>query len=227
MRWFHRYCARQFALPWGWFGLHVIPLFLKDVNELGVQWVAEQLAGSLLRKSRVLEVASGGGLLFRPLLSRGLKRLEAVDASSAMISYCSVEYAEEIAAGRIVLHEASDLPFAKASIDVVVCCNAMHVFADQRQMLRDMASLLAPRGLLAIAVKSPERWFREKDVQAGRNLKVYALALPSIVEGICANDLGDLLYEVKTSRQPEILAPAEPGAPISIPVVLITARRRP
>lgn len=107
-----------------------------------------------LRPATVLDLGCGTGQLSRRLattfpsatvlgidVSTGmLERAAAADDDPA--DAASVSYAQA---------DAQRLPFAAASIDVVVCTESFHWYTDQAAALSDLARVLVPGGRLLIA----------------------------------------------------------------------------
>jgi len=101
-------------------------------------------AAGLKRGARLLEVGVGTGRLALPLAARGL-RVTGVDLSRRMM--------ERLLAKRgtlsvdVVHGDAAQLPFARASFDAVLGVHVFHLIPCWRDVLREIARVLHPRGV--------------------------------------------------------------------------------
>jgi ubiquinone/menaquinone biosynthesis C-methylase UbiE len=97
----------------------------------------------------VLDAATGTGLILRVLRPRlgDDARFTGVDLSRGML---------EIARGRtpgatFVEGDATRLPFADSSFDLITCVTGIHLMPDAVTALREWARVLRPRGRMVIA----------------------------------------------------------------------------
>ncbi len=102
-------------------------------------------AGSLHASSCVLEVGIGTGRVALPL-TRHVSTLYGVDLSRAMMN----QLRSKAGAQSIRLSEANalHLPFRCAAFDAVVLVHVLHLVADWQAVLREIARVLKPEGLL-------------------------------------------------------------------------------
>jgi ubiquinone/menaquinone biosynthesis C-methylase UbiE len=98
----------------------------------------------------ILDVATGTGrlpcALFREARFRG--RIAALDLSRRMLEQAALKTERD--AHRIVLlhQDAALIPFPDATFDAVVCLEALEFLPDARRVLREMARVLRPGGVL-------------------------------------------------------------------------------
>lgn len=102
--------------------------------------------------SSLLDVGCGTGLLTRRL-RRALPEARVVgcDFSSGMLRRAARRAPKE----GWVQGDALQLPFGDARFDAVVSTEAFHWFPDQRAALTELRRVLAPQGLLLLALASP------------------------------------------------------------------------
>lgn len=102
-------------------------------------------AGNLHRGSRVLEVGVGTGRIALPL-TRHVSRLHGIDLSRAMMR----QLRNKPNADAVALSEANalHLPFRSAIFDAVIIVHVLHLIADWQGVLREVARVLKPDGVL-------------------------------------------------------------------------------
>ena len=95
----------------------------------------------------VLEVSCGRGGGLGHLARRLPRHAEVVgmDFSAHAIAFCKVHYAQ-VANMAFVRGHALDLPFKRASFDLVVNVEASHAYGDDRAFLREIRRVLHPEG---------------------------------------------------------------------------------
>jgi ubiquinone/menaquinone biosynthesis C-methylase UbiE len=98
----------------------------------------------LERGARVVDVASGTGLVAAELVSRGCFVVGA-DVSEAMCRKAR----ERVPGASFVLGRAEELPFEDASFDAGTCAQSFHWF-DQKRALEEMLRVVRPGGIVAI-----------------------------------------------------------------------------
>ncbi len=106
-----------------------------------------------VQPSVVLDLGCGTGQLTRRLIERFPDAtVIGVDLSEGMLDAAAARTAE-IGAGAsaLVRADAHHLPFAPASVDVVVCTESFHWYRDQARALGELAGVLRPGGRLLIA----------------------------------------------------------------------------
>jgi SAM-dependent methyltransferase len=99
---------------------------------------------------RTLDLACGEGRLSR-LLQSMQHRVVGVDAAPTMVQYAATNEN----AAPVVLGDATRLPFADNSFDLVVAYMCLHDIDDMRQAVREAARVLAPEGCLCAAIPHP------------------------------------------------------------------------
>lgn len=113
------------------------------------------------RGGRLLDVGAGYGRLVGEYA--GFDEIVLLDASAV-----HVEAARERHAGdgrvRVLEADAAAIPLADATVDVVVCIRLLHHLEDPRPVLREIARVLRPGGVLVLEVankrnaKAVARW---------------------------------------------------------------------
>ena len=98
----------------------------------------------LLPRARVVDVASGTGLVAAALAERGCS-VTGADVSEAMCGKAR----ERVPSGSFVLGRAEQLPFEDASFDAATCAQSFHWFY-QTRALGEMLRVVRPGGVVAI-----------------------------------------------------------------------------
>jgi len=101
--------------------------------------------GNLRHGSRVLEVGVGTGRVALPL-TRHVGTLYGIDLSRAMMRRLRAKAGAESV--RLSEANALRLPFPRATFDAVVLVHVLHLIADWQSVLREIARVLKPEGLL-------------------------------------------------------------------------------
>lgn len=110
----------------------------------------------------ILDVATGTGRV--PLIMARNGRFEGqvigLDASRRMLDVARQKVAAEHFEGYITLmrHDASELPFADDSFDVVTCLEALEFLPDPRAALAEMCRVLRSGGTLLTTIRIDTRW---------------------------------------------------------------------
>ena len=107
---------------------------------------ARQLESSLKAGARVLEVASGPGLLSIELARSGRLTVVGLDISHSMVEIAIENAAREGVAVRFEHGDVAQLPFADASFDLVVCQAAFKNFTEPKRALAEFYRVLKPGG---------------------------------------------------------------------------------
>ncbi len=122
----------------------------------------------------VLEVGFGGGGLTAMLIGAGARPLGA-DISDAMVKRARRRFG---ARARIERASVEALPFAERAADKAASVNNIYFWPDPEAAMAELARMLRPGGLLAIAFEPPEelakwpgarhgfRMWREEEVRA-------------------------------------------------------------
>ncbi|MDR2983329.1 MAG: class I SAM-dependent methyltransferase [Nocardiopsaceae bacterium] len=99
---------------------------------------------------RTLDLACGEGRLSRLLKSRR-HQVAGIDAAPTMVRFA----AGDPDAPPVVLGDATELPFADDTFDLVVAYMCLHDIDDMPQAVRESARVLAPAGRLCLAIPHP------------------------------------------------------------------------
>ena len=143
--------ARHYNARWHTFNERTLGETLAMIDFAALRSVAERLE----RPPRVLDVACGTGILLKELLER-VPGVEAygVEASADMLAQARIALnghprvqlkQVEVGAG-----ETANLPYARGSLDLITCTNALHDMPEPVGMLEGLTRLLAPGGQLVV-----------------------------------------------------------------------------
>ncbi|HEX8217191.1 MAG TPA: class I SAM-dependent methyltransferase [Allosphingosinicella sp.] len=145
-----RWLAGQFARPSGLAGRFLIGPWLDRISRTMNALVMVELDPK--PGETVLEIGFGGGGLIQALLSRGVRSIGA-DVSQAM-----VRRAESRFGGRAAVVRASveALPFGDREADKAASVNNIYFWPDPAAGMAELARVVRPGGLLAIAFEPPE-----------------------------------------------------------------------
>ncbi len=126
-------------------------------DERAASWDAEQVRndavidiilskGNIRKGAKVLDVASGTGVLFDDYLSRGVTDLTGIDISTKML---------EVAGGKhpsvkLICADAESYPFAE-KYDCIMIYNAFPHFTDPDALFCNLSSVLNEKGRLTVA----------------------------------------------------------------------------
>jgi ubiquinone/menaquinone biosynthesis C-methylase UbiE len=102
--------------------------------------------------TRLLEVAIGDGRNL-PLIPRDCQ-MWGVDISSVLLEKCRRDYADRDL--HLIVGEAESLPFPDAVFDNVMSVGAMNHVNDPAKMLRELARVVKPDGLVVVADEVPD-----------------------------------------------------------------------
>ena len=128
--------------------------FYATINRSLVRLVAERLATSrpACEHVRVVELASGTGLVTHIILDEFQRRGWSVNMTCIEPS----NEARSLASGRLHDYEvqfvdgdADQLAQFAQSVDVVFCCNAIHLLPHQQDLMAKIAAVLVPGGFFA------------------------------------------------------------------------------
>jgi ubiquinone/menaquinone biosynthesis C-methylase UbiE len=132
-----------------WASFYDIPLLQHLAYRPVQDAVVAALDGTTPR--RVLDVGCGTGLLTRRLYERIEGTVAGLDYSAGMLARA----ATRTPGARWLRGDATRLPVADDSIDVVCCTESFHWYADQEAAAAEFARVLAPGGRLFVAHVSP------------------------------------------------------------------------
>jgi ubiquinone/menaquinone biosynthesis C-methylase UbiE len=116
----------------------------KDLDEF--RRVAALLKARLPEGGDVLEVAPGPGFLAIELARDPKSRVTGLDISKTFVQIAEKNAAEENVHVEFRQGNASQMPFADASFDLLVCRAAFKNFSEPKNALREMHRVLRPGG---------------------------------------------------------------------------------
>lgn len=165
-----------------------------------VPWLFEHWAKQLVDladpapSACIVDLACGSGLVIRHLLNRLDEdgRIMGVDLDPEMLAYA----ATTIDDSKVSWHEsdASRLPFANESVDLVSCHQGLQFFRDRNAALAEVRRVLRPNGRVAMAV-----WGRLED-------NPWPAALSEAVRALLGDAAGDSMSIVCRLGDPNDLA---------------------
>jgi ubiquinone/menaquinone biosynthesis C-methylase UbiE len=110
--------------------------------------ITGQIARRLNPEERVLEIATGTGILSLGL-SGHLRQIDAVDFSPEMIRRAKAKARESgITNVRFAVEDAYKLSFPAESFDAVILANALHIMPEPEKALKEVKRVLKPEGVL-------------------------------------------------------------------------------
>jgi ubiquinone/menaquinone biosynthesis C-methylase UbiE len=112
---------------------------------------AERLKAGLPQGGDVLEVAPGPGFLSVEMAKGGKVRITGLDISRTFVEIARKNAAETGVKADFVLGNASAMPFADNSFDLLVCRAAFKNFSEPLKALREMHRVLRPGGTAVVA----------------------------------------------------------------------------
>lgn len=116
----------------------------------GYRRAAEKWAAALPAGARVLEVAPGPGYFAIELAKLGAFRITGLDVSKTFIDLATKNAAAAGVAVTFQQGNASEMPFAPDSFDLVYCRAAFKNFSEPTDALREMYRVLKPGGKAVI-----------------------------------------------------------------------------
>lgn len=141
------------------------------------------VASTLLEKINVheklvLDVGCGTGISTFKLLERQARKVYAVDLSEYMIDVLKAKleergYTQHLAEASVA--DAENLPFEDGVFDVVVSSMVFGMVPNQEKMLREMARVAKPSGVVALSTHGPLHYAELSDAVFGAIPKRYML----------------------------------------------------
>jgi len=110
------------------------------------------------RGARVLDVATGTGLVAAELLARHDVSVVALDQSPQMLAAARRRFAGRSAKVELIEAQAEALPFAAASFDAVTFTYLLRYVDDPAATLRELARVLRPAGRIASLEFGVPQW---------------------------------------------------------------------
>lgn len=145
-----RWLARQFARPHGITGRLLFGPWLdrigREMNALALRDLAPQPGET------VLEVGFGGGGLIAALLAAGARPI-GVDVSAAMVARARRRFGSRAS---VIEASVEALPFADGAVDKAASVNNIYFWPDPPAAMAELARVVRPGGLLAIAFEPPD-----------------------------------------------------------------------
>ena len=114
-----------------------------------------ELAATLARNRRVLDLGCGCGYGADLLAAAGAREVVGLDNSAQVIAYCHAHYQRENLSFQIGDAARTNLPSGR--FDLIVCFELIEHLAEQEALLDEAARLLAPGGALLISTPDAER----------------------------------------------------------------------
>jgi SAM-dependent methyltransferase len=151
-----RWLAGQFARPHGIAGRLLLGPWLdriaREMNALALRELALEPADCFL------EVGFGGGGLLAAALERSSGPAAGIDVSPAMVARARRRFRGAVAAKRLTLACASveRLPLADGAFDKAASVSNIYFWPDPEAAAAELARVLRPGGLLAVAFEPPE-----------------------------------------------------------------------
>ena len=143
----------QFARPSGWLGR--VAGWLMARNDADDRWVVDLLDAR--PNDRVLEIGSGPGVAIQLLAERVTEgTVVGLDPSDVMARQARQRNRAAVHAGRVALlqGDAIALPFGDARCTKACAIHTLYFWAQREAALREAYRVLAPGGLLVLAVRT-------------------------------------------------------------------------
>ncbi|MDP3968795.1 MAG: methyltransferase domain-containing protein [Nocardioides sp.] len=157
-----RTLSRQLGGPSGALGV-VVARMLNKGNRPTITAAAGAL--ELTGSEEVADIGFGGGLGLELLLdaTRDGGRVHGVDPSPDMLTRARKAHHEEVAAGRLALHEAGmeALPIADGALDGWISLNTVYFVEDLSPALAELRRVLASAGRGVLGVADPD-WMAQR-----------------------------------------------------------------
>ena len=152
--------ARQLGHPSGLRG-RIVGTMLNRRNRAAV--VKAVAALGLTGGETAVDVGFGGGLGLTLLLDQA-RVVHGVDISATMLDRARTTFREEIAAGRLAVHEGSmtALPLDAGSADAIVSTNTIYFVDDLGLAFAEVARVLKPGGRFVLGIGDPELMGRSR-----------------------------------------------------------------
>lgn len=155
--------ASQLGQPRGLPG-RVIGRMLNRANKNAI--IAAVDALDVPPDAMLADLGFGGGIGLGLLLGRIGRggQVHGVERSTTMLAAAAHRYRNEIATGRLALHEApiERLPLATSSVDGAITMNTIYFISDLAGALGECARVLKPSGQLVIGLGDPANMARSR-----------------------------------------------------------------
>ena len=124
--------------------------------------ISDRLLSRVDCRGRVVaDIGCGMGVTTVEALKKGASNVVSIDASRYMLSQCRNNVAEKCLPNAHVTYcegDAETLPFPDSCFDVVLSSMVVGMLPNQLKALSEMARVLRPHGMLAIATHGPEHY---------------------------------------------------------------------
>ena len=117
--------------------------------------VSDMVAEATRDRGRCLEIGVGTGRIALPLHERGVD-LYGIDISSAMLEKLRTKASERTPV-RVMVADATDLPFLDDSFGSAVAVHVLHLIPRWKDAVRELARCVRPGGLLLFDIGSADR----------------------------------------------------------------------
>lgn len=153
---------------------------------------------------RVLDVACGAGFLLQAYQNAGAD-VFGVDLTEAMLREASKTLGPSFPPDHLFPADATRLPFADKSFDLVTCKLAMHYFPEPERVIREMVRVCRRSGLVALIDRVA---CDEPNVCAGQNV-LEKLRTPNKIRVYTEGELAEMLVHagVKLLRRELLIQP--------------------
>lgn len=157
MGFLQRMLGRQLGAPSGWLG----NLVVGTLNKRNHQAIEAAVAALELHGGEsVADVGYGGGVGLKLLLDAvgETGRVHGVEPSRAMVERSRKEFKEDVANGRLALHQATmdTLPLTDDVLDGWISLNTIYFIDDLAPSFAGLARVLKPTGRGVLGVADPE-----------------------------------------------------------------------
>lgn len=193
---------------------------------------------------RVLDVASGTGVVARTAAARGAAHLIASDISATMLTHVRAGFPDNGTTLETVEGSATALPLPDESVDVVVCQQGLPFIPDRAAAVREMRRVLRRGGRVGIAVwlsdvpLEPFEIYADALVAHGAaepypnafNISSYCMSADAIEHAVSAAGFDDVTIDVQQLEldwpDPQVAAQAICGTPFWSSVVALDEQER-
>ncbi len=138
--------SRKEKNVWNRFSL-IYDLIIKK-DEVAYKEIIEQMALFLKPEERVLEIATGTGIIAIALCDH-IQNIEAADFSPDMIAAAQKKASQiKVSNVRFSVQDACNLKYASNSFDAVIISNALHIMPEPEKALVEIKRVLKAEGRL-------------------------------------------------------------------------------
>lgn len=192
-----RTLSHQLGAPSGRLG-GVVARMLNKGNRAAITSAVGAL--DLTGSEEVADIGFGGGLGLDVLLdaTRDGGRVHGVEPSPDMLERARRAHHEEMAAGRLALHEAGmeAMPIADGALDGWMSVNTVYFVEDLPPALAELRRVLAPGGRGVLGIADPE-WMARQAVTR------YNFTLRPVTDVVAALTEASLSVERRTMQGPQ------------------------